>query len=109
MDWQTVNNMHVVKVGPSLLERLDRLIARQHHRAVVARLRHFRETLQADMSPEEPWTVLTAPLVLTLADICDALYLNEAEKAEVLGERGQNAVAEVLETHVTVRKEDSAR
>ncbi len=99
-----INNLRVVKTGPSLGERWERLMAARHHTAVITRLVRFRQELETDAAPE-PWTYLDAPLVLVLADVCDALGLNAQEKAQVLGQRGQNAVAEVLETHVTVRPE----
>jgi hypothetical protein len=80
--------MRLVKVGPSLGERLERLIAAWHHRAVVARLRRFRRMLEQEMAPE-PWTVLEASVVLLLSDMCDALRLMEEERAHVLGPDGE--------------------
>lgn len=96
--------MHLVKVGPSLAERCERLINHRHRAAVVARLTRFREATETELAPE-PWTLLQAPLVLLLADVCDALGLSEEEKDAVLGEVGQSALNTLLETPVTVRSE----
>ena len=74
--------MRLVKVGPSLKERLGRWIAKQHHKAVIDRLRSLREGVERDMQPES-WTALEAPMVLLLADVCDALSLDEAERAQL--------------------------
>ncbi len=99
-----INHMRLVKTGPSLAGHWERLVAAQQQRAMVTRLTRFRQTLEAGAAPDS-WTVLDAPLVLVLADICDVLELTDAEKAQVLGTTGQGAVAEVLETQVTVRTE----
>lgn len=103
MDLQ-INHMRLVKTGPSIAARWERLVTARQQRAMVTRLARFRQELEAGTAPE-PWTLLEAPLVLILADICDALGLNEPEKAQVLGRAGQGAVAEILETCVTVRPE----
>ena len=79
--------VRLIKVGPSLRERLERKIAGVHHREVVARLRRFREGIERDMEPE-PWTALEAPMVVMLADLCDGLGLDYREKAMVLGAEG---------------------
>ena len=71
---QGFETMRLVKVGPSLKERLERWIAQQHLEAVIDRLRCLREGLESDMKPE-PWTALEAPMVLLLADVCDALRM----------------------------------
>lgn len=99
-DWYP---MWLVRVGPSLVEQLERWLTAAQHRAVVVRLRQFREELAEGLADEESWTDLVVPLPLILADICDALALTEAEKAAVLGQTGQGALAEVLETRVTLR------
>jgi hypothetical protein len=104
MDQQAVTSMVLVKTGPSLAERWARRVAARHHRNVITRLAHFREAVAADMAPE-PWTMSDAPMVLTLADVCDALGLDEQEKALVLGESGQAALAEILESRVAVHPE----
>ena len=91
--------MRLVKIGPSLSERLERRVAGAHHKAVVARLRRFREGLEHDMRPES-WLDLQAPLVLILSDLLDALGLNEGERAWVLGCEGTSAVADTLETQI---------
>ena len=98
-----VYQMQLVKVGPSLRERAEQFIARQHHHAVVNRLRRFREELEAGLSPE-PWTVLEAPAVTFLADICDALCLTAYEKAEVLGVEGQQAQDGILAEQIRPQK-----
>jgi hypothetical protein len=95
-----LDTMRLVKTGPSLRERLERWIAGQHHKAVITRLRRFREQLERDMQPE-PWTALEAPMVLLLSDVCDALSLNEDERATVLGQKGERALVDVLETRIT--------
>jgi hypothetical protein len=96
---QGFETMRLVKVGPSLRERLERWIAEQHHKAVIDRLRRFREGLERDMQPES-WTDLEAPMVLLLADVCDALGLSEGERATILGTEGVLALTENLETKV---------
>ena len=98
-----IQDMKIVKVGPSLRERAAQFIAGQHHRAVVTRLRHFREELQTGMEPE-PWTALEAPAVTLLADICDALHLTPAEKAKVLGNDGQAAQEAILAERILPQK-----
>jgi hypothetical protein len=91
--------VRLVKVGPSLRERLERRIAAVHHRAVVGRLRRFREGLERDTEPE-PWTALEASMGLMLADLCDVLGLDEREKATVLGVQGVLTMTDTLETGV---------
>jgi hypothetical protein len=96
---QGFETMRLVKVGPSLRERLERRVVAVHHNAVVVRLRRFRERLERDMAPE-PWTALEAPMVLLLSDICDALGLTEEEQTTVLGQEGVRTLAdELLEAH----------
>ena len=82
-----VYQMHVIKVGPGLRERIGHFLAGQHHKAVVARLRSFREELEVGMQPE-PWATLEVSAAKLLADVCDALALTVDEKEEVLGEQG---------------------
>lgn len=94
--------MRLVKTGPSLRERLERRIAAVHRNAVVACLRRFRQQLERDMEPE-PWTTLEAPMVLLLSDVCDTLALDEEERATVLGQQGEQALAEILETCPVIR------
>jgi hypothetical protein len=93
------NKIRLVKVGPSLRQRIERWIAAAHHKAMVSRLHRFREGLERDMKPE-PWTVLEAPMPLIIADLCDALGLDERERATVLGVEGALALADTLETAV---------
>jgi len=88
--------MRLVRTGPNLRQTAERHIAAIHHRAILTRLRQFREQLERDMAPE-PWTVLEAPMVLLLADVCDALGLTEEEQADILGPEGVRALAEELE------------
>ena len=78
--------------GPSLREQLGST----RHNKVVRQLRHFVENLERDMHPE-PWTNLSGPMVLVLADVCDALGLSDDERAVVLGVAGEQALAEALE------------
>ncbi len=92
----------VVKVGPSLRERLERWVAAAHHATVVGRLRRFREELEREMEPE-PWMGLEAPMALLLSDVCNALALSENERSMILGQQGERALAEILETRVTSR------
>ena len=98
-----IYQMQLVKVGPSLRERADQFVAGQHHQAVVNRLRRFREGLEASMKPE-PWTMLEAPAVTFLADICDALHLMPNEKAEVLSAVGQQAQDDILAEQIRPQK-----
>ena len=98
-----VYQMQLVKVGPSLRERAEQFVAGQHHQAVVKRLRRFREGLEASMEPES-WTMLEAPAVTFLADICDVLHLTANEKAEVLGAAGQQAQDSVLAERIQPQK-----
>ena len=91
--------MRLVKTSPSLRERLERRIAVVNHRAVVGRLHRFREGIERDMQPE-PWTNLEAPMLVMLADLCDALGLDEREKATVLGAEGVLALSDTLETSI---------
>ena len=79
--FEIINTMRLVKTGPGLRERLEQKIAR---RWVVARLADFRRQLAQDMEPE-PWVVLEVPAPMLLADLCDALGLDEREEGEVLG------------------------
>jgi len=97
--FEEFKTMRLVKVGPSLRERVERRIAAGHHNAVVAKLRRFREGLGHDMAPE-PWTALEAPMPLIVADLCDALGLDEKERATVLGAEGVLALADTLEASV---------
>ncbi len=103
---QSLSEMRVVKVGPRLRERLERWMAAAHHNVVVGRLQRFREELECEME-QEPWTVLEAPMVLLLSDVCDALALSEDERANILGPQGERALAEVLETRLTPRSPSS--
>ena len=96
---QGFETMRLVKVGPSLRERLERWVAEQHHRAVIERLRSLREGVEREMKPES-WTALEAPMVLLLADVCDALGLTEGEQTIVLGQEGAQALTENLETRI---------
>ncbi len=96
------NTMRLVRAGPSLRERFERWIAGAHHEAVVVRLRRFRRQLERDAAPET-WTALEAPMVLLLADLCNALGLNEGERAGVLGQQGDRALADILESRPALR------
>ena len=94
-----LEGMRLVQVAPSLREQVERKIAGVHHKAVVGRLRRFRQQVERDMSPE-PWTLLECPLVVILSDLADVLGLDEAEKARVLGVDGLASLAELLETGI---------
>lgn len=94
---QGFDKMRLVKTGPSLLERIERWVVGWHHQIGIARLRHFRLQVESDMEPE-PWTTLEAPMVLLLSDVCDALALNDDERAVVLGRQGEQALAEISKT-----------
>lgn len=59
--------------------------------SITGQLQRFRDGLERDMAPES-WTALDAPVVLFLADMCDALELNKEEKAAVLGIKGTLAL-----------------
>ena len=97
------DRMRLVKVGPSLRERLERWVAARYHGAVVARLTHLRRQLERDMAPQ-PWTALEAPAVFLLSEACDALALAEEERAGMLGPEGMRTLADVLETRVYPRE-----
>lgn len=95
--------IEIVKVGPSLLERAERFVAKEHHKIVVNRLCEFREKLEDGMSPEV-WTDQDIPAVVLLSDICDILHLSEIEKDKVLGQTGKDALADMLETTYNVKE-----
>lgn len=98
-----VYQMQLVKVGPSLRERAEQFVVGKHHQVVVNQLRRFREELEAGTEPE-PWTILEAPAVTFLADICDALHLTATQKAEVLGADGQQAQDCILAEQIRPQK-----
>lgn len=104
MNVQALDMRTLAKTGPSVGDRWEHLLATRHQHNLVAKLIRFRETLEAEMAPE-PWTQVEAPLLLTLSDICDALALGTQEKAEVLGQEGQGALTEALDSHVTLSEE----
>ena len=93
---QGFETMRLVKVGPSLRARLERRIAGQYLKVIIARLRCFREGMEHDMQPDS-WTDVEAPVAVLLADVCDALGLTTGEKAVVLGQEGVRALDEDLE------------
>ena len=103
-----VYEMRLVKVGPSLRERAEQFVAGKHHQAVLDRLRHYREELEAGMEPAS-WTTLEAPAVTLLADICDALHLTPAEKEKVLGNDGQAAQEAILAERIQPQKQLNER
>ncbi|MBD3314140.1 hypothetical protein GF345_06875 [Candidatus Woesearchaeota archaeon] len=96
-----LETMRLVKVAPSLRERLGQWNGRFYQRITVARLVCLRQRLVRDTEPE-PWTALEAPVVLLLSDVCEALGLGEEERAVVLGPQGQQALAELLEARSAV-------
>jgi hypothetical protein len=77
--------MRLVKTGPGLAEKLE-------HKRLVRHLREFRESLEADMSPE-PLAALMVSAVVLISDVCAALGLEETEAAQVLGAEGTAALA----------------
>jgi len=85
------NRMQLVKVGPSLRERLERRLAAARRAGTISRLQRFREELERDTEPE-PWTALEIPMVLVLSDVCQALELTEEEQSAVLGQEGLMAL-----------------
>ena len=85
---QSFDKIQLVKVGPSLRERLERVATANYRLLTIARLRRYRRTVEQEMEPE-PWTALEAPVVLTLAEICGALGLSERERTRVLGTEGE--------------------
>ena len=98
----------LTRVGPGLRDRLARRLSATHHEATVGRLRRFRETLERDTQPE-PWTALEGPWVLFLADVCEALTLAVEERADVLGEDGEQALAAELRVPIVVRRPENER
>jgi len=97
-----LDNVLLIKAGPSLLERLERRIAAVHHQLVVGRLRRYRKRVEREIEPEL-WTALETPMVLLLFNVCNALSLNEAERAAILGQEGEQALAEILETRLVLQ------
>jgi predicted HTH transcriptional regulator len=91
-----IDKMRLIKVGPSLKERIERRIASAHHRVMVDRLQRFREQLEREMVPR-PWTDLETTAVAILYDVCHALELNEEERLMVLGQEGDQALDDLLE------------
>ena len=98
----TINTMELVQTGPGLRDRLEKWIAARHHKAVVAKLRDFREQLREDAKPDS-WVAVEAPLVLILMDMCIALGFDIDDQATVLGIEGLEAVLEILETRPALR------
>ena len=64
---------------------------------MVDRLQRFREQLEGEMAPR-PWTDLETAAVAILYDICHALGLNEEERLRVIGQEGDQALNELLES-----------
>ena len=93
--FEAINAMRLVRIGPGLKEGVGRWIAAAYHRAVVTRLRRFREELGREMAPVS-WMALEAPMVTLLADVCDALSLDGEERASVLGQEGEEALEAIL-------------
>lgn len=91
--------MRLVNIGRDLSGGLERWVAADHHQIVVDRLRRFREGVEHDMEPES-WMVTEPPMPLILSDVCDALGLDDRERATVLGAQRLQALAEILETSV---------
>jgi hypothetical protein len=91
------DKMQLVKVGPSLRERLEQMATANYRLLTIARLRRYRRTVEQDMKPEA-WTALEAPMALTLAEICGALGLSESERARVIGREGERMLAELIES-----------
>jgi hypothetical protein len=91
--------MQLVKVGPSVAEKLERQVAKMHHKIVIARLKHFREQLEREMQPDS-WLELEASMPVLLSDICQALGLLPQECAQVLGQSGYAAVEGTLDRRI---------
>lgn len=97
MDVQALDTVKLAKTKPGVADkRAERMVAR-HHQNVVDLLTRFRMKLEERSAPES-WTRMTTSWVLTLADVCDALGLDEQEKVDVLGQAGQIAFSEMLDT-----------
>jgi hypothetical protein len=90
-----LEQVQLVKVGPSLREHIGRRITAKRPNDVVGQLQRFREKLDRDMMLE-PWTNLDGPVVLVLADICDALGLSERDRAAVLGSDGEQTLVRLV-------------
>lgn len=82
---EELEGMRLVRTGPSLAERIG-------HKSVMSRLTELRERIEADMLPE-PIGALNVSVVVLLADVCEALGLDESETARVLGREGTAALA----------------
>jgi hypothetical protein len=89
-----LEDVALVTTGTGLRERLAQRIATPGHNGVVARLRRFRKQLECEMEPE-PWTNLEGLMILALCDVCGALGLSDDERATVLGQQGEQALAEL--------------
>jgi len=86
---RTVRPMKLVKVGPSVVERL----------------RALREEAEVD---EVPLTY-AVPFVELLADVCKLFGLSRAQRREVLGRDGEKYVKEVETTPIRLKKRANGR
>ncbi len=64
-------------------------------------LQRFREEIE--QIEGDDWLLVQAPVYVMLGDVCDALGLNDREKVDVLGARGAEALAALLETRFKVK------
>jgi hypothetical protein len=96
-----LEDVALVTTGTGLRERLAQRIATPGHNGVVARLRRFRKQLECEMEPE-PWTNLEGLMILALCDVCGALGLSDDERATVLGQQGEQALAELLDSRLVI-------
>lgn len=88
-------HFEVVKVGPSLAERIEK------QRAVTARtLKRFRERLEHG-SDGESWAAMEIPAGLMLADVCDALGLDAVQQRDVLGDAATAFLEAVQDTRIS--------
>lgn len=96
-----IEALRLVRIGQEPRARVEKASAAAGDGVVVARLTRLRERLEQDMAPE-PWTDLRGPMVLLLADVCEALGLDAAERLAVLGTEGEQALTGLMETCLVV-------
>jgi hypothetical protein len=85
--------MTLVRIGPSLGERLQGRRETAWRRDATAKLAALRQELEEGTHPE-PWAAVELAAGLVMRDVCAALGLSGAETREVLGEAGTAYVEE---------------
>ena len=80
---------------------MDKIIIYAARYAITDRLALFRRQLERGMLPEK-WANVEIPAGLFLADICSVLLLSEAQKAQVLGKKGNQIREDLLSARIAV-------